>query len=297
MKKYINGDFIANEIRMIRRRKLKCCYLIVEGESDFKLFKRFIKENNCEVKFVNGKENVIQAIDSLNKTKTEGVLGIVDSDFDKIIDKIKLNTHNLLTTDTHDIETMIIKSKALEDFLDEYTNKIKFDKFINEKKNNFRNILLTLGTVIGMVRYISIKEEFNLKFDGIEYNRFINYVNFSINEEDLIKEVINNTENCRVTCEEIKTKLETLESKSMDFWQISCGHDLTQLISISFNNTLRGYKDNELGSNEVERILRLAYQYRYFINTELHASIKQWEVKNRPYEIFFTYNEIESLTS
>lgn len=296
MRKYINGNIIANEIRMIRRRNLNCCYLIVEGFSDYKLFKRFINDNICEVKFVDGKENVIQAIDSLNKTKTPGILGIVDSDFDRII-KGNLNRDNLLETDTHDIETMIIESKTLDDFLIEYVNLKKLEEFIKQKDVDFKNVILNAGIKIGNLRFLSVKEKLELKFNEIDYSKFINYQDFNFNENELIKEVVNNTENCKLSCDEIKTKLDFWKKQSVDSWQICCGHDLTKLISIVFSNILKSFKDNELNSNEVERVLRLSYQYKYFMDTLLYESIKEWESKNTPYLFFDQYIKTEALTS
>ena len=75
---------LANTIRL-NRAVDKRSVLVVEGSGDSKFYGRFVADVQCKVFPVGGKENVTAVIDLLSNPQFEGVLGIVDSDFYRII--------------------------------------------------------------------------------------------------------------------------------------------------------------------------------------------------------------------
>jgi len=143
MRDYISAFDIANEIRMTRSQ-FKGTFLVVEGEkSDLILFSRFTNSDQCQLIPAHSKNNAIKVINILENEKFVGLLGIIDADFMNIENQI-CPGDNLFLTDTHDLETMILQSPALDKLISEYCSQTKIKNIITERGADLRTILLDL---------------------------------------------------------------------------------------------------------------------------------------------------------
>lgn len=86
MQEFINGDVIANAIRM-KRTHFDGSFLIVEGRSDKLVYERLVDIELCHIEIALGRDPAIHAIRILNADHIDGVLAIVDSDFTGITSK------------------------------------------------------------------------------------------------------------------------------------------------------------------------------------------------------------------
>jgi hypothetical protein len=100
----------------------------VEGPQDSRFYKRFIDLENCHATVAHNKENVVSAIRLLNEAGFVGALGIVDADFDHL-DHIELPSKDIVRGDCHDLESMLIRSNALDAMLHEFASPEKLTKF------------------------------------------------------------------------------------------------------------------------------------------------------------------------
>ncbi len=89
-------------------------------------------------------------ISTLESNNFSGALAIVDADFDVVGNSTTLS-HNLLYTDTHDLETMMIKSPALEKVLSEFGAKDKIS-VINKTGKDARTLLIKCASPLGYLR-------------------------------------------------------------------------------------------------------------------------------------------------
>lgn len=80
----------------------------------------------------------------------------MDADFWRLEGKQPASP-NLFTTDTHDLETMILESKALEKLLTEYGSVTKIRKFTEKAGKDIRQALLDICAPIGYLRWNSQK--------------------------------------------------------------------------------------------------------------------------------------------
>ena len=72
----------------------------------------------------------------LERDEVSGVIAIVDANFMDFKGGRRASP-NLFVTDTHDLETMILNSPALEKILIEFGSAMKIDRFIQEiRKGN-----------------------------------------------------------------------------------------------------------------------------------------------------------------
>ncbi len=118
MKEYLTPNRIANKLRMIRTNPTYqfCSFLIVEGDTDGKFFQKLINREKCQVTISHNKANAKTILQILEEESFLGILAIVDADFEALEGRLPASP-NILFTDTHDLETMILQSPALEKFL------------------------------------------------------------------------------------------------------------------------------------------------------------------------------------
>ncbi|RKZ52365.1 MAG: hypothetical protein DRR16_15040 [Candidatus Parabeggiatoa sp. nov. 3] len=112
MSEYLTAAWFANHIRMMRIQDART-FLIMEGFTDQQFYQFLVdsEKKHCLVISADNKKNAIDAIKHLEQTQFRGVLAIVDADFD-VLKQAVPNSDNVLLTDSHDLETMIIKSQA-----------------------------------------------------------------------------------------------------------------------------------------------------------------------------------------
>ncbi|MDJ0650382.1 MAG: DUF4435 domain-containing protein, partial [Xenococcaceae cyanobacterium MO_188.B19] len=172
MRDFLSVEREANAIRL-KRSAFSGTFLLVEGTSDKKFYGNLIDCEKCQIVTVSGKPSskfrVIQVLEILEKSNFQGVLAIIDADFDNI-QTPPHKSFNLLRTDTHDLETMLLKSLGLEKVLREFGSEEKITKFNRE----IRQVLINAGLPIGYLRWISQLENLNLTFNKIKFTKFIN---------------------------------------------------------------------------------------------------------------------------
>jgi hypothetical protein len=289
MREFLTVDRVANQIRL-RRSTYSGTFLLVEGSSDKTFYERFVDKLGCELVITAGKpsskQRAIAILEILEKSNFRGVLAIVDADFDRL-QNTSVTSPNLLRTDTHDLETMLIKSPAFDKVIVMFGSEEKIIKF----GRDLRTVLLESGTTVGYLRWVSQSDGLNLKFEGIEFKNFINNQTIQISEIELIKEVKNKSKAYSLDNEDLQKRLTNKKNSSHNPWQVCCGHDLVEILSIALrkaigSNPAIDVKPNSDDSkNTLENFLLLAYEENYFHQTQLYLEIRKWETNNQPFHV------------
>lgn len=280
MREFLTDDRDANQIRL-RRSTFSGTFLLVEGSSDKVFYERFIDKIACQIVIMAGKPSsklkVIGVLDILERASFDGVLGIVDADFDRLEDSVD-ESANLLLTDTHDLETMLIDSPALDKVIAEFGSEEKIAKL----KLDVRRSLVEAGIFIGYLRWVSQCDGLNLKFSDLKFSKFINEQTFQMNELDLIQEVKNKSQSLSLKTEDLHRRIADEKNKDFNPWQVCCGHDLVEILALGLRKAI-GTMNVDVDS--LERSLRLAYEEVYFRKTQLWLNIRQWESNNQPFQV------------
>jgi Protein of unknown function (DUF4435) len=287
VREFLSADRHANAIRL-RRSIFSGTFLLVEGSSDKIFYERFIDKGACELVTVSGKPSskllIIAVLEILEKSSFQGVLAIVDADFDRL-ETSSHHSPNLIRTDTHDLETMLLNSFALDKVIAEFGSTEKIIKF----GRDVRTALLEAGMSLGYLLWISQREKLNLTFDGIIFSRFIDEQTLQIDELKMIQEVKNKSQAFSLKNEDIEKLLTNQKSSSHDPWQVCCGHDLVEILSLSLRKAIGSTKTADVEPNSLERNLRLAYEEAYFRNTQIYLGIRTWESNNQPFKVLRDY--------
>jgi hypothetical protein len=295
MKEVISASYKANEIKMLRST-FSGTFLLVEGRSDETFYKNFVDQNTCRLRVTGGKQRAIDILQILdneaapNGSTFAGVLAIVDADFDRL-ESSPHQSPNLLRTDTHDLETMILQSPALDKLLAIFASDDKLKEF----GRDVRTALLEAGISIGYFLWLSRSENLNLTFDGIKFKEFIDDKTLQINELKLINEVKNKSQPAAKSAlsdpSAVQKRIAAKKKDDHNPWQVCRGHDLVEILSIGLRKALgsNNATDVEARSDErkstLENQLMLAYDAAYFLKTQLYQEILAWESRNQPFRV------------
>ena len=281
MKDQITPDRIANSIRLLRGDH-EGVFLIVEGHSDKLIYERLVNKQEVRVTIASGKNNAIKALSILEKEDNfRRVVAVIDADFSRIEQQIP-DSNNLFLTDEHDLEMMLIKSAAFDKLLKERGSEEKIKAFTED----IRETLLKLGQEIGKLRWLSLRNKLDLKFEGLNFKNFIDKENLSINIDKLIISIKNNSQKPSLDEQQIKQDLSVISDENHDPWQLCCGHDFIDILAIALCKVLGTWNANDVKTEVLERELRLAYELSYFYQTQIYQLMVNWQSNHHPDQIF-----------
>ncbi|WP_232731757.1 DUF4435 domain-containing protein [Kamptonema formosum] len=262
-------------------------FLIVEGDTDARVFNHLVDREKCQVENAYNKEMAVEALDILEQDNFAGVLAIVDADFSRLEGTVP-SSPNLLLTDTHDLETMLLQSPALEKVLAEHSSEEKIKRVTGSAGKDVRLILIDAGSPIGYLRWVSLKDNLSLKFEGLSFAKFLDSKSLAVDKSALIKTVKNTSQKPALVEREIKNKMDGLKSDAHDAWDVCCGHDLIEILSIGLCKLLGTNNASDVKPERLEKDLRLAYERAHFWRAQLHAAIQEWERANQPFKVLPT---------
>lgn len=285
----ITGEIIANEIEMTRVA-FDGAIMVIEGNNDEKFYKKFVDENLCHIVVAHGKENAIQSIDIVNNSKLPGVLAIVDTDFWRIEGLPELSG-NIFITDTHDSEGMVFCSEAFDRIVEEYCSKGKISKY-----DNLRYFIYEKSRPIGYLRLASHRSKLGLVFNGLDYKKITNKGTISVNIDTLVNHILHLTrENIkRQSVGQVDLSSKTIlksykktirENGQYEDKDLCCGHDIIGLFATGLRKLFSSLQAAIASKENIEKIFRLTYDFKDFLNTELAAAIFNWERNNPKYKI------------
>ena len=291
MRNYITADDVANEIRMTRIQ-FRGTFLIVEGQTaDFRVYKHLVDPKRTKIIPAHNKDRAIAALKILENADFDGVLAIVDADFWRL-DGIDPTSPNLFITDTHDLETMLIESPALDKLLDEFGSEQKIARFTETNKMGVRQALLIAAIPIGYLRWASQQDNLSLRFEGINFSEFIGSETLHLDVSKLIQEVKNKSRRQNLNENDLRDKIDELTDSKHNSWDICCGHDLVGILSFGLYRVLGSNQRREVEPDVLEKFLRAGYESAYFLSTQLYQSLRGWETSNPPFRIFSTEQRV-----
>lgn len=279
----INHSILANEIRLERAQNSKLTIVLVEGGTDARLFRRFVDAQCASITVCFDRDRVIGVLDELKSTGTLGVMGIIDADFDHILNR-PLPRVDICRTDANDVEGMILPS-VITKILNEYGTLTRLSADIRANRVAPIDALIIEASKIGALRVINKLGDFGLKFKKMDH-KFVDNKDITIDIQSLIVHLRARSAG--------NTAPETIHVDAADFLAVHgpsilmCqGHDLIRI----FGRALRrrwgsvGDYDSKDKVEELEKILRVSYEEADFRVTRLYQCIRLWEHANAPWKV------------
>jgi Protein of unknown function (DUF4435) len=208
----------------------------------------------------------------------------VDADFD-LLEEIPVSSPNVIRGNCHDIEAVLVRSPALDRVLREFGSEDKIQKFVIKAGRDIRHVLLAAVSPLGYLRWHSLRSDLRLRFDGLPLSRFVDMATLTADRSKLIATVKNHSQRHDIDNQELALAIRGIEDPKHDSWQLCNGHDLVGVLSIGLRRALGSQSAVAVGVEEMARALRLAYEAVDFAACELYRAIREWEQRNRPFQI------------
>ena len=264
---------IVADIRLtIQHPDHKEVIIVVEGEDDEKALKQFF---NIQVVEFFLAENCLKVKNSMrivskDEQLKDYVIGIKDADFDHI-NQIKHNIANLMVTDTHDMETLMLTPKVCERICWE-TIKEEYPNLSFEAMTSLKNL--------SYLRYYNDKIILNgkgsdkegIKFKGIKIADVTSHC-----VQDVLQRVKDNGNFKKTSYPDLDTINLFISQNPIDDEDLTLftnGHDLVYAIRDilhSKDEAAKAYSDKSIAT-----MIRMSYSKEEFEKTNLYKDIDNW---------------------
>ena len=220
----------AAEVLFPRAQSPHCTIVLLEGDSDVRLFEYLLDVDISNLVNCFGKENVFRTVQQVEQAKIAGVLAIVDADFTRILNTPTASP-NVVLSDFHDFEVVLLNSQAFERLLAEDGSRAKISMLNKPVLETLEDACIPLGCL----RLYSHQTGSNLKFKGLNYRHFGRKLQIDI--DDAIKEVFDHS-NLHKGHKEAKTFIQHIFLSTMDKKQLVCGHDVIAALGVALQSLI-----------------------------------------------------------
>lgn len=263
-----NAGTVAAEILM-ERTTFRGAFLIVEGVDDKKFWSPRVTKSSCTIIEAGGKLNLIGAIDILNNKKVPGIIGVIDDDCDCLCG-VKWGD-NIISTDTRDLETLLVNTNALEKTLAELGDPAKI-KLFESTHGSPKDALLARGVHLGKLRWYVKKTSLNADLKNINAFRFTDAATWTFNVSLMLDTI--SLQAGLPAAADLAAALDSLPATNPLL--VCRGHDLVDLLAIGLDQIL-GNKNP--GRDKIGNLLRAGYEDAELKSTRMYAEITAWETK------------------
>ena len=229
--------------------------LIVEGADDKEVYEK-VTDADATCIYVDGNcDKHVVILDALNVRYGHRLLAIKDSDFDRL-DGISYPYANLMLTDTHDMEGMIVEA-CLQELQGEDAERCK-------------------GIALGEI-YAELEDVSYLKWFNHRCHHGINFSDVALNldMEAYFSACVANTDKAvGVTLADMYAFKATNEGVAEK--ELCNGHDILERIYVRAHAA----KKSNFAKKPFFKRLRRAYPKEMFVNTSLYRDIHGWEAAN-----------------
>jgi hypothetical protein len=275
-------DAIANAIWALRLAYPWRAVVLVEGDDDAHLLERHVDLTRCSLEVMHGRPRVIEVLHKLRARPVVGVVSVVDADYDRLLGT-PIADPDVIVTDTHDIETTLFRSAALDHVLRELG-----ERGLVAVVGDARARILKAAAHIGAARLVCRKKGWSVQFEGVDYEEFVDAKTLEVNPQALIRSLSGRQAGTlpqhRMT-DEAAALVEREVKMLHPYWDLCQGHDVASILSIALRRLLGTRRKSEVDPERLELELRLAFDSSDFRASHLHASLRAWEARNSGFRV------------
>jgi hypothetical protein len=271
----------------------------VEGEADLKVFAELLAVEEEHIKPGNGDGRtgdgqVLLAAEMAIREGLTGFLAIMDADFRRLDNWNPLP--NVVLTHGRDLETMIIRSRALDKIVRNWKVQAPPGSGCNiapaTRAESLRNILCMLALPVGRLRYHMRQGCSPVSLQNVPYEQLIEGDPWELNRQAFANWVTEQPQGNGLKEQDLLDLMsDPVPNENM--WDMVRGHDMATLLGLYMLRNSRwrhsGLPEEHIAeylAGEVESLLYLAFgSSRVFHFTELHCHLWDWQNHNTPWKI------------
>ena len=266
---------VETEILMMRTLR-RGSFLVVEGDSDSR-FWSVRSSADCDIVIAGGKLHVVDGLTRLDARRFSGAVGIVDDDYDRLLG-IPQPSPNLISTETRDLEGILLRSSALEKVLAEYGDPVKIEAFEARVGMSVREALLARAFPLGRLRWYSLRTGMHVAFEKLVPSRFIDVEQWSFDEAQLLTTAL--AQGVLPERDELVKQLNAMPEANL--WDICQGHDMVDILGLGLESRLG---NRNPGRDRTASTLRSGMEKAELSSTQLYARLCKWEDVNVPFRV------------
>ena len=267
-------------------------YILVEGNNDYVLFRKFFKSSDSQIQITHGKDNILEIYDLIKDRGFDNVIGIVDSDFNNLNGKHDTR-ESIFYTDAHDLELMLFNSRAIDSLIDTHCMADRLAALLEEEnEEHLKDVLIKRCIYLGYLKWANNIHNWGLLFKPQEPDKpdlkiedFIPKTTFKfISVETMVKTVFNYSRGkvkISVKEEDVVSTVKKMAQNAVDYHQLCNGHDIARVFALSLKKKTSNLNSNAILSDQIEREIVYAYDARYFSETRLYSKLKNFEQDKR----------------
>lgn len=252
--------------------------MVVEGPTDHRLYGKFTDRDDVRTVIAYSKDNVKGVVKEVtNKRGLKDVLGIVDADLDILFGN-RVDPP-LFRTDTRDAESMITSSDSFREVMWEYADQEKLASF----ESRYGDVIERIEDAaypVGLLMYISIKEDLRLSFKDLMFTDFIDTRTLKCDRSALCRSVIRNSVNPRINAHELHDLLDRYLEEKHYVDEVCRGHDIVSILGIGLRAVFGSDNALHLKDSVIGSALRLSYDMEQFSQTDLYRDTGEWADRN-----------------
>lgn len=243
-------------------------FILVEGDSDIRLFRKFFNLDNCKVESVpGGNPKVEDAVtELLNKSKL--VIGIRDADFIHLNSATYTNK-NVFLTDLHDIEmSLVAEDEVFSSIVFEFTNLPKAEH------NNTRAEIISFIEQISLLKWLNEQENLELHFKEVGFQDLLSFSGEGFDFRTYFNRLIAKSLNTNVdNFEAIVEKMTNLKLRRPNVYQLCNGHDFMKAFASFLKQKGR---EKSVSENAISSLFRTNYRQEFYQKTNLFKKTNKW---------------------
>jgi len=269
------GDVVSE--MLMSRTAFSGSLLVLEGDDDLKFWRPRAEKEKCQFVLAGSKPTVTNSVVNASALNQIGILGVVDADYDLLLD-VPIDSPHIVRTDTRDLETLMLASAAFDRVLIELADATKVTALEQVEKRSIKDALISRSMIFGELRYLSAQMGWLVDFDCLSPYRFTDVQTWKVDGDAFLREAVRQIPG--MTPEVLSGRLRTVPP--CDPWILLHGKDTLSVLAIGLRCVLGNHQ------HPVERIsqmLRLAYDYPAFAQSQLFVAIANWETANVPYKV------------
>ena len=277
--RYITGRMVAAELRMLRQVH-KGSFLVMEGPMDYKRFRKILAEPDCHVVIGFGKTKVVEAVEVLYEDGFEGLLGIVDADFDRILG-VEIRHEGIVVSRTHDFDLDFAHTPALGRYFFEVSEEVNLTSFGGTA--GFLEKCMEALRPLSAMRFANVRENLRYDLSRIDLSQFFNGERIDVDR--MVEHASSGRFADDASKRALRGRVDYYLTRQLNLAQFTSGHDVCAAIGIALRRILGQRKHETTIRSEVELHLRLALDPDDFSATGVVAAIANWERENYPFRV------------
>lgn len=279
----ITPSILANEL-LFSRAAFPGSFLVLEGPDDRRFWDRRIDRERCKCSLAHAKNTLLLAFHKLDALGFKGAVGVVDADLDHLQGSPPTSP-NVLSTDTVDLEALLLKSPALDSVLLELGDPDKIAVFQKRTGQDVRSAVVDRALLMGRIRWASARRSLGIPMEDLSPYKYVDEKTWTLDEHRLLNDAANltsawiGTTAARSATEELRDEIDALPTH--DPWHVVHGKDMLRILDIGLKRVLGGKSH----ADHIARLLRQGLDSTELSRTSVGTQIANWEKGHPPFVI------------